>query len=673
MAVHAYVYEGVHAYVYEEAHTYVYEELAKGEGQDEIRLLKLLPGVSGAPLRCEIRKTNFSQCPAYEALSYVWGDQTKRNDIILQGHEFTVTRNLFDALQRLRLSTETRILWVDAICINQESVPERNHQIQLMRSIYENAACVLIYIGEPSVTQYDNGLSMMPQLLQAVQAAKDKGLKLRPEGLVVHDFSPENLDDLNPRRFAKNLEMLGLPHPVVCEQAYKAFGEILKRPWFERVWILQEVAVSKSAKVMYGDKSVPWDDFANAVSACGALGVVPTHINPLDASPAELIAVLQREFRHGQRLGLLTLLIAFRHCKATDPRDMVYALCGLVGQGTPNIMPDYSLHVTDVYKRVAAELLKGPYSLDITQVPRPLSSSISPSLPSWCPDWSSGYTFSESFLPSREDSSASTKYRFNASSGTRPSIMIDESLSLLTLDRMYYDEIAALAEPLREGRLTRPERHDSSLGPRTPLSLYELFLHLWPPIGQNARAQAEMQMVLAGWEEMANLKSRSAYPTGEGHADVFRRTLTADYALNGQEIQKREFQEWLRRAKLASHMAKIKSAIIFFTTILAIYAVHKLTRRQLSSNFSINTIPAAGRRLARTRKGYLGLVPDNTEPKDEIWLVKGAHTPLVLRRSVIERPDIEGTYHILVGASYVHGIMYGDAFDERRCERVQLR
>jgi hypothetical protein len=88
--------------------------------------------------------------PAYEALSYVWGDTKSSARILLNGVEFDVTENLGAALIHLRSATSERTLWVDAICINQDNILERNEQVRQMGSIYEQATGVIVWLGRYS-------------------------------------------------------------------------------------------------------------------------------------------------------------------------------------------------------------------------------------------------------------------------------------------------------------------------------------------------------------------------------------------------------------------------------------------------------------------------------------------------------------------------------------------
>jgi hypothetical protein len=117
--------------------------------QNSIRLLRLKAAEDPSwPLRCSLFHTSLSEAPPYVALSYCWGERTNSQFVFIENEVLSVTPNLKHALQRLRPSSgEDLVLWVDAICINQSDIPERSIQTSKMRSIYQNAESVAIWLG----------------------------------------------------------------------------------------------------------------------------------------------------------------------------------------------------------------------------------------------------------------------------------------------------------------------------------------------------------------------------------------------------------------------------------------------------------------------------------------------------------------------------------------------
>ncbi|KAF1990732.1 hypothetical protein K402DRAFT_389648 [Aulographum hederae CBS 113979] len=113
----------------------------------EIRLIKILPSKFNLGIRCRLLTFPVKEAPPYEALSYTWGDHKTKYKIMLNGKRSFIAKNLYDALRRFRLKNEARLLWADAICINQADKQELAKQVQMMPDIYRTASNVLVWLG----------------------------------------------------------------------------------------------------------------------------------------------------------------------------------------------------------------------------------------------------------------------------------------------------------------------------------------------------------------------------------------------------------------------------------------------------------------------------------------------------------------------------------------------
>ena len=172
-------------------------------GPDSIRLLRLMPHKNENTERTEIQCELFEytlQDPGkgihlYEALSYTWGGSDKPRSISINKQNLAVTENLHTALLRLRDCSFERILWIDAICINQENLKEQSQQVQLMATIYSKATRVLVWLGKTK----DNS----DRALERIRLAAE-------------NESPDSLND-------KTIQ--------------KAILALLQRPWFQRIWV----------------------------------------------------------------------------------------------------------------------------------------------------------------------------------------------------------------------------------------------------------------------------------------------------------------------------------------------------------------------------------------------------------------------------------------------------
>jgi hypothetical protein len=190
------------------------------------------------------------KAPRYAALSYHWGEQTKKVPIRLNNFNFQVTVNLYGALLRLR-AEGVQCLWVDALCINQQDLDERRFQVARMDAIFQKACQAAVWLGaEPRV-----GEEM--QLLQC-------------------DTSYLSLDH----------------YPNIT--TYAMFDELLSRPYWGRVWIIQEVALAAEVIVYFGRCRISWDEF---VSKCGLHLESTTLPQGLSTDNARGIANLL-QFRH---------------------------------------------------------------------------------------------------------------------------------------------------------------------------------------------------------------------------------------------------------------------------------------------------------------------------------------------------------------------------------------
>ncbi|KAH8777277.1 heterokaryon incompatibility protein-domain-containing protein, partial [Hyaloscypha finlandica] len=160
-----------------------------------------------------------------EALSYEWGSNETKT-ITLNGDDYDIRTNLFDALRRLRWEMEERILWVDAICINQHDVRERNHQVSRMASIYSQARHVVVWLREP----LDCGIS-----LGFLESIAENEL----EETINHVFR------------TKRSSKWGL-------QVLKGIQALSRKQYWTRLWVVQEALLASNTKIQCGPYCVPW-------------------------------------------------------------------------------------------------------------------------------------------------------------------------------------------------------------------------------------------------------------------------------------------------------------------------------------------------------------------------------------------------------------------------------
>jgi hypothetical protein len=291
-----------------------------------IRLLKLLPSFSrDQEIVCEFVNHNLEEGrpQTYATLSYVWGQAPQDDYIKVRKddgfYSLDVTRTLSSALRSLRPMRRLRTLWIDAICINQEDWEEKSQQVANMRKIYGMASGVCIWLGEAD----DNSKMAIDFIKHGVSNFK-------------------NLDDL----FRNQDAVLG----------WRAMTSLMQRPWFSRLWVIQEVVLSKKAELYCGTRTLSWTDFANAVSLFveveaatyrlpDVTGQNPKIFNGLfegvGALGASLLVdvtnnLVRRSAGKREPLWNLEHLVSkLSLFDVTEPRDVIYSLLSIAKDTTP--------------------------------------------------------------------------------------------------------------------------------------------------------------------------------------------------------------------------------------------------------------------------------------------------------------------------------------------------
>lgn len=317
------------------AETYKYNRIDLAS--DAIRLVYLTRGYYSDPIECHLFETWLHEIEGvpYEALSYHWNGSTKGAEITLDGCKAKITDNLYKALQHLRLEDRDRILWVDAICIDQEDEKERGHQVGQMRSVYKSAEQVIVWLG----TSTDDIILLMDKMNE------------------MHEDLLSSFDEKTSLATWKNFWCAS----DLSHRYRAALEDIFRRRWFRRIWIIQEVASARAAVVVCGRRSVPAKTFARVPSM---LKVEPEkHIQAvLDIMPGPR----RKESWWGGKRDLHTLMVKFAASEATDQRDKIYALLGISSDACDNkaFPPDYEKPFTELLRDTAQFLILGTMSGD---------------------------------------------------------------------------------------------------------------------------------------------------------------------------------------------------------------------------------------------------------------------------------------------------------------------
>lgn len=291
-----------------------------------LRLLQLLKGEKTDNIECELFQAYLDgdDLIPYHAVSYTWGGTEMCSAVTVNGRTLGVTENLYLALQSLRERKTDRVFWIDAICIDQGNERERGHQVQQMGSIYSQAEEVVIWLGSAT---YETNV-----LMDSLTQLKRKSLETAYKEWDLTDTRWKNhWQSVQPGLMCRYTDLTTLQR--------EGLELLLSRPWSKRVWILQEVAKAKSAIVCSGDRSVPAHIFA--------LAPLLLQTRPERHSQAVLDIMpgpVRKNSWWNEKRDLYTLLLKFGESRASDPRDMVYALLGISSDAfdADSLRPDYT-------------------------------------------------------------------------------------------------------------------------------------------------------------------------------------------------------------------------------------------------------------------------------------------------------------------------------------------
>jgi hypothetical protein len=362
-----------------------YQYLPLNEDEKTIRLVTLDAGSFSDRIRVSLHTAVLSDesIPVYEALSYTWGSQKDPIDILVGPEEnyLAVTRNLAKALPYLRYTDKPRILWIDAICVNQQDLKERSLQVQRMADVYSMADRVVVWIGTPS---WKSDL--------ALKAFKETAYHVSVEWATGGQLKPAARDDVNPDFANKDIEV-----PFVAPTLIAMIG-VLSRPWFDRLWIWQEIQLANDkAIIVCGYEDITWKDFRKAVTCISTKAEGSSDSSELQYDLCNVARkVLRLCFSHLDA-DFIEMILNTRNSKCANPRDKVYALMGVMGKSVdkfPMQPPDYEKPVTEVYQETVVQHIKHFQRLSILKLCQGDIDSWN-DLPSWVPDLRIPLTYTE--------------------------------------------------------------------------------------------------------------------------------------------------------------------------------------------------------------------------------------------------------------------------------------
>lgn len=321
---------------------------------NSIRLVQIHGSSSKtAPLSLRISQYAKHKRPSYAAISYTWGSSTDLRPISINGKPFQVHTNLYNLLMHLRQRGESRFLWVDALCIDQANLAERNFHVQLMARIYDEAACALVWLGLPSDDRREaRAVDFITEMAASITRTKRGGPA----------FADLYLAEKVSSRWVNLFGFCSGQDPAIDKLSDTG-------KYWSRTWIIQEFLQARQLEIVCGTAQLDWKLF----------DIVFTHIHDLykrgglrpdtvqDAVGRILASVpgrLTGMRLSGQAKPLQELLHEFYDAQCSEPRDKVYGLLGIAqdcGQDLETGVfrgpePDYAKHILDVYLDVITYL-----------------------------------------------------------------------------------------------------------------------------------------------------------------------------------------------------------------------------------------------------------------------------------------------------------------------------
>ena len=614
-----------------------YKPLAKP--QTHCRLLCIQPGRSSDPIVCTTSVVDVAEAAGrYHSLSYCWGSQDRTRPITCDGQSLNVTLNLESALKRLRVPDIAQDFWIDQLCIDQDNLNEKEQQIGLMADIYRQSCKVLIWLGDDG-DESRKAYKVIERLLRLdpfagpVPTNSDDDIRQQTRGTV-------GLDQLKSQ---------GLPGAK--DAGWQELRNLLSRPWFSRIWTVQEAAVAIDADFLWGKEyTLNWENMVSIMRLVWehlpkTLLGSDVVLRGLPANSVYRIAATMRTLDDLTHHDLFNLALMYKAYGASQPQDKLYALLNIsssshvvdYAKSTEITFHEMAFHtINQVYEQIARlpeelsqqqwhpypGISQGPHLRMIALICAAGIANQQLTLPSWVPDWT--VDLFPAPIWTRK-----TYYKSRAS--TNASDWPGAPPANLTLERPSIKN-SNLAEIrwLSEGQ--------KFIGTASLPVTFQIKGLICDTISRRVFAKVdlgkpleleEQQKALIEWlleaDEMADLGPETSY-SGGADTELFRRTLLFDENLvQPAGIEKPELWKALRFLKNSRFTSTMRRKLQPWDYLRA-----------------IQNIP--GRTFFVTQGGRMGLAPHATHMYDKICVLPEFEVPLVLRP--------EGNEFRIVGECY---------------------
>jgi hypothetical protein len=661
------------------------------KNQHEIRLIRLQPcSTQHGTLSCKLEYASLDDNPRYNALSYTWSEDQQaqyfRSELTLYVNDtqLRIRSNLDSALRHLRSEVSDMVIWVDAVCINQDDPNEKSWQVDQMRRVYLQAECVLVWLG-PSTDDSNKAIDTLVAQRRYIERTEGYSnpstLRTDMRNVPLSEQHPERdlQDELVQGAFGIMLGYDVQSYMPIQPYPIDAVASLFKRKWWGRIWVLQELALASRVTIFCGSKRIdeptPDDVFLSFLYSWDKHTKF-TGKQPYMLDHRPWVQFMTRTSYVSGEIPLMKNLLkdaAESSLEATNPSDHIYALLGLAADREElGIKIDYQVPYEKVFIDLARAYLKRgelwllPYCEG--------DDNASPYLPSWVPDWTRKINWRRIWplgIWQRPPSSLSARPNaYNtmcATTSTTTSIRLPpadsgDAYRFVDIDGIIIDEITT----------TFDGPPAVSLG-STNIFEKQMVFEWLRRITQQAEAVVQAKRSIPG----------SPLDPEKARKDIFW-TLLADQLASPAEDARMPVEEreeailstieliarkgaaftYSGNAQMLAQSAMIES---FGAMLNAVQNRHIISgrpqfqnmpesefRRQVDAIYQCLLSTTRGRKLFCTAKGYVGLSYFATQPNDQVIVFSGTIVPFVLRE--------QGNVYRLIGEAFVSGLMEGELF-----------
>jgi hypothetical protein len=617
----------------------------------------------------------------YSALSYIWGDGALSKTIILNNRIFRVLESVFAVLEEIchntKFSSGDSWWWIDSVCISQNDNRERAAQVKLMGRIYQDSYRTIGWLGKCSgntgrVEDY------------AFTKRGDEAIKSLH---ILNDYHYDITIRPNPRRA---IEIVG---KLVN---WKAVEELLLRPWWTRVWTLQEYLLPPTFDFWCARSHISRESLNRAISVVPKIRLEPGYGHIINSQSWFPVWNRRRLFNWYQekdnKLPLVALVAHGSDNKATDPKDRIYSVLGLAKRKLDKglVLPNYnqSYSASDAYTDLVKAFVEKHNSLDIICYvhifnQKGPSSRRVPELPSWVPDWTAEVQpLTMQVMASQGSNACIGNFRpvhehkgskpYAASGTRRPKYKFSEDNKTLKCRGIIVDTIGNM------NGTTRQRRHTALSQKKASAILDDLSKTL--VIGRKGEYLNTPCLPNNFYHEFrafcfAAIKRPEDVPDSFFHWFRLNRGLVIQgHTL--QEICEQSLKrpELFRKKDKTSHSrgryyvyctdgGPMRAALLEKPQDANTHRPAKLSTQNPFFLRFRDTTQSMAKMLVTTKNDYFGMAPKQAQKGDKICVLLGCNIPLVLRKKVTPGEGDRKMKYEVIGEFYMDGFMDGEAVE----------